>query len=201
LAEYGIIIPQGIGHIAKRLPDILENGENGLPGAFRQLLHRLGGHRKELDRQVGEREVRIQVWHRENEASKKLAQIPGIGPITASALVASIVEAKSFENGRPLVAWRGLVPNQHSSGGKQWLLGISKHGDTYLRTRLIHGARAVIRVAERKASYAQSGLAQLISRRNKNVAAVALANKNARIVWALLAHERDYQPGDEPSAA
>ena len=115
--------------------------------------------------------------------------------------MASIGDAKSFENGRQLAAWLGLVPKQHSSGGKQWLLGISKHGDTYLRTLLIHGARAVIRVAERKASHAQSWLAQLIGRRNKNVAAVALANKNARIVWALLVHERDYQPGYEPSAA
>ena len=193
LAEYGIIIPQGISHIAKRLPDILEDGENGLPGAFRQLLHRLGDHLKELDRQVGELEVQIQIWHRENEASKKLAQMPGIGPITASALVASIGDAKSFENGRQLAAWLGLLPKQHSSGGKQLLLGISKHGDTYLRTLLIHGARAVIRVAERKANYAQSWLAQLIGRRNKNVAAVALANKNARIVWALLAHDRDYE--------
>lgn len=201
LAEYGIIIPQGISHIAKRLPDILEDGENGLPGAFRQLLHRLGDHLKELDRQVGELEVQIQVWHRENEASKKLAQIPGIGPITASALVASIGDAKSFESGRQLAAWLGLVPKQHSSGGKQLLLGISKHGDTYLRTLLIHGARAVIRVAERKAGYAQTWLAQLIGRRNKNIAAVALANKNARISWALLAQERDYQPGYEPSAA
>ena len=149
-----------------------------------------------------ELEVQIRGWHRENEASKKLAQIPAIGPITASALVvASIRDAKSFENGRQLAAWLGLVPKQHSSGGKQLLLGISKHGDTYLRTLLIPGARAVIRVAERKPGYAQSWLAQLIGRRNKNVAAVALANKNARIVWALLAHERDYQPGYEPSAA
>ena len=155
LAEYGIVIPQGIGHIAKRLPEILEDGENDLPGAFRQLLDRLGDHLKELDRQVGELEVQIQSWHRENEASKKLAQIPGIGPITASALVASIGDAKSFENGRQLAAWLGLVPRQHSSGGKQVLLGISKRGDTYLRTLLIHGARAVIRVAERKAGYAR----------------------------------------------
>jgi transposase len=201
LAEYGIVIAQGIGHIAKRLPEILEDGENELPGVFRQLLQRLGDHLKELDRQVGELEVQIQIWHREHEASKKLAQIPGIGPITASALVASIGDAKSFENGRQFAAWLGLVPRQHSSGGKQVLLGISKRGDTYLRTLLIHGARAVIRVAERKAGYADSWLARLMGRRNKNVAAVALANKNARTVWALLAHGRDYQADYEPAAA
>ena len=201
LAEYGIVIPQGIGHIAKRLPEILEDGENELPGAFRQLLDWLGDHLKELDRQVGELEVQIQSWHRENEASKKLAKIPGIGPITASALVASIGDAKSFDNGRQLAAWLGLVPRQHSSGGKQMLLGISKRGDTYLRTLLIHGARAVIRVAERKAGYADSWLARLMGRRNKNVAAVALANKNARTVWALLVHGRDYEADYEPAAA
>jgi transposase len=201
LAEYGIVIPQGIGHIAKRLPEILEDGENDLPGAFRQLLDRLGDHLKELDRQVGELEMQIQSWHRENEASKKMAQIPGIGPITASALVASIGDAKSFENARQLAAWLGLVPRQHSSGGKQVLLGISKRGDTYLRTLLIHGARAVIRVAERKVGYADSWLARLVGRRNKNVAAVALANKNARTVWALLAHGRDYQADYEPAPA
>lgn len=193
LSEYGIIIPQGIGHIAKRLPEIIEDGENGIPGVFRQLLQRLGDHLKELDRQVGELEVQIQTWHRESDASRKLAQIPGIGPITASALVASIGDAKSFENGRQLAAWLGLVPKQHSTGGKQMLLGISKRGDTYLRTLLIHGARAVIRVAEYKPSYAKSWLAQLMGRRNKNVAAVALANKNARTVWALLAHDRNYE--------
>jgi transposase len=201
LAEFGIVIPQGIGHIAKRLPQILEDGENELPGAFRQLLDRLGDHLKELDRQVGELEVQIQIWHREHEASKKLAQIPGIGPITASALVASIGDAKSFDNGRQLAAWLGLVPQQHSSGGKQVLLGISKRGDTYLRTLLIHGARAVIRVAERKAAHADSWLARLMGRRNKNVAAVALANKNARTAWALLAHGRDYQADYEPERA
>ena len=191
LAEYGIVIPQGIGHIAKRLPDILEDGENELPGVFRMLLQRLGEHLKELDRQVGELEVQIQTWHRENEASRKLARIPGIGPITASALVASIGEAKSFENSRQMAAWLGLVPRQHSTGGKQMLLGISKRGDTYLRTLLIHGARAVVRVCERKPE-TDTWLRRLMGRRNKNVAAVALANKNARIAWALLRHDREY---------
>jgi len=200
LAEYGIAIPQGISHITTHLPDILEDGENGLPGVFRQLIDRLGAHLKELDRQVQELEVQIQVWHRANEASRKLAQIPGIGPITASALVASIGDAKSFDNGRQLAAWLGLVPRQNSSGGKQTLLGISKRGDTYLRTLLIHGARAVIRVAERKVTYADSWLAGVMGRRNKNVAAVALANKNARIVWALLAHDREYATDYAPVA-
>ncbi len=200
LAEYGIIIPQGIGHVAKRVPEILEDGENELPGVFRQLLARLAEHLSELARQVGELEVQIQSWHRENEASRKLAQIPGIGPITASALVASIGDAKSFKNARQMAAWLGLVPRQHSTGGKPMLLGISKRGDAYLRTLLIHGARAVIRVAERKANYAGSWLANLLSRRHKNVAAVALANKNARIVWALLAHNREYEADYELAA-
>jgi transposase len=193
LAEHGIIIPKGISHIGKHLPEILEEYENGLPGTFRQLLERLGDHLKALDRQVQELEVQLQSWHRENVASKKLAQIPGIGPITASALIASVGDAKSFKNGRQLAAWLGLVPRQHSSGGKQTLLGISKRGDSYLRTLLIHGARAVLRVAERKAQHANSWLAGVMGRRNHNVAAVALANKNARIVWALLAQEREYE--------
>jgi len=200
LAEYGIVIPQGISHIATHLPDILEDGENGLPGVFRQLIDRLGAHLKELDRQVGELEVQIQVWHRANDASRKLAEIPGIGPITASALVASIGDAKSFESGRQLAAWLGIVPRQNSSGGKQTLLGISKRGDTYLRTLLIHGARAVVRVAERKANHAGSWLAGVMGQRNKNVAAVALANKNARVVWALLAHDRTYTTNYAPLA-
>jgi len=201
LAEYGIVIPQGICHITQRLPGILEDGESDLPGMFRQLLQRLGEHLKELDRQVGELELQIQLWHREHDASRKLAQIAGIGPITASALVASIGDAKSFQNGRQLAAWLGLVPRQHSTGGKSTLLGISKRGDTYLRMLLIHGARSVIRVAERKVGYAGSWLGRLIGRRHPNVAAVALANKNARIVWALLKYERDYQPDYQPSAA
>ncbi|MFS8084336.1 MAG: IS110 family transposase [Acidobacteriota bacterium] len=193
LSEYGVIIPQGIAHIAKRLPEILEDCENDLPGMFRQLLQRLGDHLKELDRQVGELEIQIRLWHRERAASKTLAQIPGIGPITASALVATIGDAKSFENGRQLAAWLGLVPRQHSSGGKPTLLGISKRGDTYLRTLLIHGARAVVRVAEQKTAAGDSWIKRLMGRRNPNIAAVALANKNARTVWALLAHDRDYE--------
>jgi len=201
LSEYGIILPQGISHIAKRLPQILEDGENDLPGVFRRLLFRLGEHLKELDRQVTELKVQIQFWHRESEASRRLAQIPGVGPITASALVASIGDAKVFKNGRQLAAWLGLVPRQHSSGGKPLLLGISKRGDTYLRTLLILGSRAVLRVAERQPGYQASWLARLLERRNSNVAAVALANKNARTVWALLAQDRDFRADFMPAIA
>jgi transposase len=193
LMEYGITLPQGLSHIVKRLPAILEDGENELPGVFRQLLQRLVDHLKVLDRQVQELETQIQAWHQHNEASMKLAGIPGIGPITASALVASIGDASSFKNGRQLAAWLGLVPRQHSSGGKQILQGISKRGDAYLRTLLIHGARSVIRVTAGKTNQTSCWLIHLLERRHKNVAAVALANKNARIVWALLTHQREYQ--------
>lgn len=200
LSEFGIVIPQGIRSIEVRIPEILEDGENGLPGAMRNLIDRLAANLKEMDRQVDELEGQIQRWHRENEASRKLAEIPGIGPITASAIVATVGGAKEFRNGRQMAAWMGLVPGQNSSGGKQNLLGISKRGDTYLRTLLIHGARSVIRVAESKAE-PDSWIRKLMTRRNKNVAAVALANKNARVIWALLVKERMFRPDYAPAAA
>ncbi len=201
LGEFGMVIPQGMAPLAKRVPEILEDGENGLTGSFRQLLQRLMEHLKELDRQVGELEREIQVWHRENEASRKLAKVPGIGPITASALVASVGDAKNFANGRQMAAWMGLVPRQHSSGGKPTLLGISKRGDSYLRTLLVHGARSVVRYAEGKTNPASDWLRSLLSRRNTNVAVVALANKNARIAWALLAHDREFRSDYAPARA
>lgn len=160
---------------------------------MRHLLTQLSNHLKELSRQVEELELQIKLWHRENEASQRLEAIPGVGPITASAIVATVGNAREFKNSRQLAAWLGLVPKQHSSGGKQVLLGISKRGDTYLRTLLIHGARAVIRFAEKKAEPG-SWLYKLIARRNKNVAAVALANKNARIIWALLTKKATFHP-------
>ena len=200
LAEFGIIIPQGIRSISKQIPEILEDGENGLPGTMRNLIDRLTENLKEMDRQVKELEAKIQLWHRENAASCKLAEIPGLGPITASAIVATVGDAREFKNGRQLAAWLGLVPKQHSSGGKQTLLGISKRGDTYLRTLMIHGARAVIRFAENKEK-PNVWLGKLMARRNKNIAAVALANKNARIVWALLANNRIFRPDYTPAAA
>ena len=201
LAEFGITIPQGIGHISTSLPEILEDGENELPGRFRLLLQRLGDHLKEMDRQVTELEREITLWHRQNEASRKLAQMPGIGPITASALSASVGDAKCFKNGRQLAAWLGLVPRHQSTGGKTVLLGISKRGDPYLRSLLVHGARSMIRHAEGKADQTTAWFARLLGRRNKNIAAVAIANKNARIAWALLAHGREFQTDYAPAGA
>jgi transposase len=199
LSEFGIVMPQGIHSIAKRMPDILEDAENGLPDTMRRLLGRLNNHLKELSRQVEELEFQIKQWHKESELSRKLEAISGIGPITASAIVATVGTAAEFKNGRQMAAWMGLVPRQHSSGGKQNLLGISKRGDTYLRTLLIHGARAVVRFAEGKAEPNQ-WLCKLMVRRNKNIASVALANKNARIVWALLAKGATFRL-DHASAA
>lgn len=193
LSEFGIVMPQGIQSIIKRIPEILEDGGSGLPGTMRRLVARLTDHLKEMDRHVAELEAQIMLWHRQSEASRKLAEIPGLGPITASAMVATIGDAKEFRNGRQLAAWLGLVPKQNSSGGKQMLLGISKRGDTYLRTLLIHGARAVIQFAEKNRS-PENWLIKLMARRNKNVAAVALANKNTRIIWALLAKDRMFRP-------
>ena len=193
LAEFGIVIPKGIGHIAKRLPEILEDGENALPGMMRQLVRDLGEHLRVVDQQVKEMERQIKLWHRDSEPSRTLEAIAGIGPITASAYVATVGDAKSFKNARQVPAWLGMVPRQNGTGGKVKLGRISKRGDVYLRTLLIHGARAVIRQVERKPAQADEWLKKLLARRNKNVAAVALAAKNARIAWALLAHERTYQ--------
>lgn len=193
LSEFGIVIPQGIHAVMKQIPEILEDGENDLPGTLRHLIARLAQNLTEMDRQVDGLEKQINLWHRQNEASCKLADIPGIGPLTASAMVAIVGKAQEFKDGRQMAAWMGLVPRQKSSGGKQSLPGISKRGDTYLRTLLIHGARSVIHHARNKAE-PDSWLNKLVGRRNKNIAAVGLANKNARIIWALLAHDRLFRP-------
>lgn len=201
LGEFGLVIPQGISSIAQRVPDLIEDADHELPGSFRLLIQRLTDHLKELDRQVEELETQIKTWHHANDASRRLAAIPGIGPITASALVASIGDARSFSNARQLAAWLGLVPRQHSSGGKPTLLGITKRGDTYLRTLMVHGARAVVRYCVNKDDAFSGWLQRLLTRRHKNVAVVAVANRNARIAWALLtqgtAFRSDYAPSTD----
>ena len=194
LGEYGLVVPQGIGYIAERVPALIEDAENELPGTFRLLIQRLLEHLKILQKQVDEIELQIKAWHRASEASQRLEKVPGIGPLTATVLVASVGDAKNFDNGRHFAAWLGVVPRQHSSGGKPTLLGMSKRGDAYLRTMLIHGARSVIYRATQRAD-ADSWLVKLTTRRNKNIAAVAMANKTARTVWALLAHGREFKQG------
>jgi transposase len=163
-----------------------------LPAMFRELLLRLRSHLLELNRQVQALEEQITAWHRTSEDSQRLAQIPGVGVLTASALVASIGDAKCFKNGRELAAWLGLVPRQHSSGGKPLLLGVSKRGDTYLRTLLVHGARSVVRISPNKQTPTDSWTNQMSARRHMNVVCVARANKNVRIAWALLVYQRCY---------
>jgi transposase len=194
LAEFGIVVPQGIHVLLRQVPAIVSDDGNGLLESVRHLFTRLFAHVKELDRQVTELEQQITRWHKSSEQSRKLEKVPGIGPITASALVATIGDARAFRHGRQLAAWLGLVPRQHSSGGKTRLHGISKRGDVYLRTLLIHGARSVLRVAARHTDPTTKWLKDVQARRNANIAAVALANKNVRVIWALLAHDRDYTP-------
>jgi transposase len=153
-------------NFAKRVPEILEDASNELPVPFRHLIDRLTQHLKELDRQVKEFEQEIIAWHRGSELSRKLEKIPGIGPLAASALVASIADARSFKNGRQVSAWLSLVPRQNSSGGKSTLPGMSKRGDAYLRTLLIHGARSAILAAKNKVDNTQGWLTNLLKRRH-----------------------------------
>lgn len=193
LAEFGLVVPQGIAKLPERVPALLEQASQQLPGAFVLLIERLLAQLRELHRQASELEAQIKSWHRQHPDSRRLEQVPGIGALTASAFIAGVGDARQFHNARQVGAWLGIVPRQHASGGKERLLGISKRGDAYLRTLLIHGARAVIKAAQRAPERADPWLLQLLQRKSVNVAAVALANKNARIAWAMLAHQRDYE--------
>jgi transposase len=201
LGEFGLVVPQGISYVGKRVPAMVADDGNGLPGTMRQLLTRLLAHYKQLDQGVKELQGEIERWHQGNEASARVAKISGIGALGASALVASVGKAASFRSGRQLSAFLGMVPRQASSGGKPTLLGMSKRGDSYVRTLLIHGARSVVQQAVRHPERADPWLRHLLARRPKNVVAVALANKNARVAWALLARGGDYQPRHVPTAS
>ncbi len=192
LAEYGEIVPARIEQIRRAIPDIQEDASNGLTPLFRRLLEGLRLDLVELDHRVDELDQEIAVAAKEDPVAQRLQSVPGIGPITATALAAAVGDGRQFKRGRDLAAWLGLTPGQHSSGGKDHLLGISKRGDSYLRTLLIHGARAVLRAVGNKNDPRSRWLAGVAARRHKNVAAVALANKNARIVWALLTRGGSY---------
>jgi len=194
LTEFGVVMPRQLAQVRRALPWILEDGENGLSGALRGLLEGLRADLERLDERIAELDRLIRQAVREDPACERLAQIEGIGPLTASALVAAVGTGAAFTNGRGMAAFLGLVPRQHGSGGKAGLGAISKRGDAYLRTLLIHGARSVLRYAASKTDRRSRWLQSLMARRNKNIAAVALANKNARIAWALLARGQSYRP-------
>ena len=193
LMEYGLIIPQGISSIRKSIPLVLEDAENELTSMFRELLHNLYEEMVHLDARIKTLENTLESLCAQNEDCKRLLSIPGVGLLSATALVASIGDINVFKNGRELAAWLGLVPRQHSTGGKPTLLGISKRGDTYLRTLLIHGGRTVVRVAGKHQDKRNTWVTQLEGRRGKNISAVAVANKNARVAWALLSNKTSYQ--------
>ncbi|MBF6651234.1 IS110 family transposase [Methylobacter sp. BlB1] len=194
LSEYGIIIGQGLAQVRTRLPEILEDDKNGLTMAARQIFTDLQYQLRERDKQIAAYGEKILMLHRSSPASQTLGAVPGIGPITATALLAALGDGKAFDKARQVPAWLGLVPKQDSSGGKPKLLGISKRGDVYLRTLLIHGARAVVKAAAKKDDAHSRWINDLVQRRNVNIAAVAVANKNARIAWALLARTEAYRP-------
>jgi len=194
VAEYGLIAPKEIVHLRRALPRWLEDAENGLSERFRRLLAGLWNDLKILDDRVCELDQEITSIARSDPAAKRLQQLRGVGPIVASALVAAVGDARQFANGRQMAASLGLTRKQHRSGEKERLLGISKRGDRYLRTVLIHGARAVLRTAKHKDDRLSRWVSNLAARRHPNVAAVALANKTARIAWAMLRNGTDYQP-------
>jgi len=194
VAEYGMVAPQQLARLRAAVPNWLEDAENGLTSRFRCLLAGLWGDLKTLDHRVAELDHEINVIAQSDPVAKRLQQLRGIGPMVATALVATVGNAEQFANGRQMAASLGLTPRQHSSGGKDRILGISKRGDAHLRSILIHGARSVIRTAKAKDDRLSQWVTSLAERRHPNVAAVALANKTARIAWAMLRNGTDYEP-------
>jgi transposase len=194
LAEYGLVVGQQVNTLRQALPGLLEDAENGLSFDFRALLEELRQDFIQLDKRTVEIDKKIHALAHADPVSKRLQGIPGIGAIIATAIICAVGEGKQFKRGRDMAAWLGLTPGQHSSGGKDRLLGMSKRGDPHLRTLLIQGAKSSLNAAGKKTDPRSLWLNNLCARRHKNVAVVALANKNARIAWALLRNETDYLP-------
>lgn len=192
LAERGIVVAQSPTAFHRAMPTVLAGQDDELSQFCRGLLVELLEHLKSVEEKIDSCDARVKVFMASSQACKRIGEIDGVGPLTATAIVAAVGDASEFKNGRHLAAWLGLVPRQYSSGGKSKLYGISKRGDTYLRTLLIHGARAVLRYVAGKTDSQSRWLQQLIERRGYNRAAVAVANKNARIIQALLSSERAY---------
>ena len=194
VAEYGLVGPKHLSKLRAVLPDWLEDAENGLTERFRRLLAGLWGDLVELDRRVAELDEEIEAIANSDPIARRLQQLRGVGPLIATALVATVGSGEQFAKGRDLAVSLGLIPKQHSTGGKDRLLGISKRGDPYLRKLLIHGARSVIHHSKDKDDGLSRWIKGLTARRHINVACVALANKTARIAWAMIRNGTEYQP-------
>ena len=201
MAELGIIAPQGIARAADLLVVLMGEDEARLPKLARLALRSLAAELDAVGRRVKEVEAAILAWHKDNKASRRLATIPGIGPITASAIVATITDPTQFHSARQFAAWIGLVPRQNSSGGKQRQDGISKQGERTLRRLLVLGATAVIRHARTKTTADTAWLRGVLERRPARLASVAQANKTARIVWAVLVKGGSYRAPATAQAA
>jgi transposase len=193
LAEFGIVAPVGRNGVEELLAVVADPSDKRVPEIARACLAALGAQLRVLKAQILEFDRRINAWHRSNQASKRLDEIPGVGPALATALVASVADPKAFRSGRDFSAWIGLVPKQHSSGGKDKLGSISKQGDRYLRSLFTAGALAVIRYAKIHGTKHRPWLTALLARRPTKVAAIALANKIARIAWAMMAKGERYK--------
>lgn len=189
LGEYGIVIPQGIVYVRKQIPDVISQEDTELNSFSKELLQELYEDFCEIDQKIKRMEKHIQRISQQSEVCQRLEKLKGIGPITSTALIGAVGDAREFKNGRHFSAWLGLVPRQNSTGGKSKLLGISKRGNCYLRTLLIHGARSAIRFVDDELFW----LNNLIERRGKHKASVAYANKNARNIWAVMAKGENYQ--------
>lgn len=193
LAEYGIVLAKGVGALRRAIPELLEDAENGLSPVFRELLSSSYEQLRELDGWVKTNQRQLDRLSDQDPGCARLRQIPGYGPILSSLFAAVVGDGRSYTRGRDVSASVGLVPRQHSTGGREQLLGISKRGNRHLRTLLVQGARAVLRRAGEKDDRLSRWATRVRERRGFNRAVVAVANKLARIGWAVLRHEMDYQ--------
>lgn len=193
LAEFGIVAPVGRRGVEELLTVVADPNDNRVPEIARTCLAALGAQLRRLKEQTLEFDRLITAWHRSNEMSMRLDEAPGVGPVLATAVVATVADPKAFRSGRNFSAWIGLVPKQHSSGGKNRLGSISKQGDRYLRGLFVAGALAVIRYAKIHGTKHRPWLTALLARRPTKVAAIALANKIARMVWAMMVRGERYK--------